>query len=291
MLVIKNLTKTYRNGTSALKNINLDIPAGMFGLLGPNGAGKSSLMRTIVTLQEPDSGEILLDGTSVLHNKMEVRKTLGYLPQDFGLYPHINAVDLLTHIAVLKGITDRSQRRERVDALLHKVNLYEHRHKPLDTFSGGMRQRFGIAQALISHPRLIVVDEPTAGLDPGERNRFYNLLAGIGEHAIVILSTHIVEDVRQLCTRMAILCRGEVLVCGSPTDIVNDLTGRVWTRQLDDGLPAEAEQWQVLSTSLVGGKTIVRVQSEAPPSDAFERAEANLEDAFFSTISGWQPFK
>src|SRR6188768_3014478 len=264
-LSIANLSKTYANGVRALNNVSLDIPAGMFGLLGPNGAGKSTLMRTIATLQEPDAGTIeLADPTGqaidVVREKDRVRETLGYLPQEFGVYPYVSAERLLDYFAVLKGITDRRARREVVDALLHQTNLHDVRKKKLGGYSGGMRQRFGVAVALLGNPKLIIVDEPTAGLDPAERVRFLNLLSELGENAVVILSTHIVEDVSELCSRMAIIDRGEILLEAEPLQAVETMQGRVWERLVaKDELPSIERDYDVLSTKLLGGKTIVRV--------------------------------
>ncbi|MBD0320856.1 MAG: ABC transporter ATP-binding protein, partial [Gemmatimonadetes bacterium] len=263
MLHIENLTKTYPGGVHALRGVNLTVGRGLFGLLGPNGAGKSSLMRTLATLQEPDGGTLLFDGVDVLAHPQEHRRRLGYLPQDFGVYPRVSARDLLDHIAVLKGVSRRGDRREQVDALLHQVNLWEHRGRAVAGFSGGMRQRFGIAQALLGDPRLVIVDEPTAGLDPGERNRFHNLLAEVGEQVVVILSTHIVEDVRQLCPRMAILAGGRVLREGAPRELVAELEGRVWRRTVDKGAVAALRaSLPVLSTQLHEGRTLLHVLAD-----------------------------
>ncbi|MEO7477617.1 MAG: ABC transporter ATP-binding protein, partial [Lysobacteraceae bacterium] len=260
MLAIRDLSKTYANGVQALKNVSLDIPNGMFGLLGPNGAGKSSLMRTIATLQDPDSGSIKLGELDVLADKPAARRTLGYLPQEFGVYPKVAAEAMLDHFAVLKGVTARGERRELVEALLRQVNLWDVRKRKLGMFSGGMRQRFGIAQALIGNPSLMIVDEPTAGLDPEERNRFLNLLAEIGEKVVVILSTHIVEDVTDLCPRMAIIAQGEVLLAGKPADAMRALEGRVWRRSVPNvDVEAYRQRLSVLSTRLSAGKTIVHV--------------------------------
>src|SRR6478609_4032382 len=251
-LTIKNLSKTYKNGVKALDNISLAIPRGMYGLLGPNGAGKSTLMRTLATLQEPDSGSVFLGDVDVLRQKDEVRRRLGYLPQEFGVYPRISAQDMLSHLALLKGITNARERKEAVAAMLQRCNLYEVRKKALTGFSGGMRQRFGIAQALIGNPQLLIVDEPTAGLDPGERDRFYNLLAEVGEQVIVILSTHIVEDVMDLCTNMAVIHEGRVLYEGSPDDAVAELRGRVWQRSIDKSeLSSYEGRYRVISNRLV----------------------------------------
>ena len=283
-LRIDNLSKTYSNGVKALQNVSLTIPTGMFGLLGPNGAGKSTLMRTIATLQEADSGSITLGNTDVLRQKDQVRRVLGYLPQEFGIYPRVSAEALLDHFAILKGIHDRKQRREIVAALLRRTNLYEVRKQNLGTFSGGMRQRFGIAQALLGNPQLIIVDEPTAGLDPGERVRFHNLLAEIGENVIVILSTHIVEDVSDLCSRMAIISHGRVLAEGEPMRAMSDIDGKIWRRVIDKQQLALIQgEHAVISTRLVGGRTVVHVFSEEQP-EGFEAVNASLEDVYFSTL-------
>jgi ABC-type multidrug transport system ATPase subunit len=287
-LRIENLSKTYKNGVKALDKVSLSIPAGMFGLLGPNGAGKSSLMRTLATLQEPDSGTARLGDIDVLKQKDELRKRLGYLPQDFGVYPRISAQDMLSYIALLKGITEAKTRREVVAWMLKRVNLYDDRKKALAGFSGGMRQRFGIAQALIGNPQLLIVDEPTAGLDPGERNRFYNLLAEIGEQVIVILSTHIVEDVMDLCTNIAIINKGRVLYQGSPQDAIAQLKGRIWQRSVAKSQLADYEErYQVVSTRLVGGLRLLHVYSASPLSDGFALSAPDLEDVFFTKIRSW----
>lgn len=285
-LNISNLNKTYSNGVQALKNVSLTIPQGMFGLLGPNGAGKSSLMRTIATLQEADSGSIQLGDIDVLKEKDAVRRMLGYLPQEFGVYPKVSAENMLDHVAGLKGIHNRRERKEVVAALLEKVNLYDVRKKNLGTFSGGMKQRFGIAQALLGNPRLIIVDEPTAGLDPTERNRFHNLLSEIGENTIVILSTHIVEDVTNLCQDMAIICLGEVIAQGHPAELVRDLQGKIWQKSIEKKeLDSYTAQHQVISTRLKGGKTQIHVYHEQSPGETFEPVEADLEDVYFTRIS------
>lgn len=287
-LTIQNLNKTYSNGVQALKDVNLTIKQGMFGLLGPNGAGKSSLMRTIATLQETDSGSILLNDLDVLQQKDEVRKILGYLPQEFGVYPRVSAETMLDHIADLKGIANSRERKEIVTGLLQKVNLYDARKKNLGTYSGGMKQRFGIAQALIGNPKLIIVDEPTAGLDPAERNRFHNLLSEIGENTIVILSTHIVEDVTNLCSDMAIICLGEVVAKGNPNDLVAELNGKVFKKLIEKNeLDTYRADYQVISTSLKMGKTQIRVVSDEPL-DNFESTEPDLEDVYFSEITARQ---
>jgi len=284
-LRIDDLSKTYANGVQALRNVSLTVPTGMFGLLGPNGAGKSTLMRTIATLQEADAGSITLGNLDVLRQKDQVRRVLGYLPQEFGVYPRVSAEALLDHFAILKGIHDRKQRREVVAALLNRVNLFKFRKQNLGTFSGGMRQRFGIAQALLGNPQLIIVDEPTAGLDPGERVRFHNLLAEIGENVIVILSTHIVEDVSDLCSRMAIIAGGRVLHEGEPTSAMASIEGKIWRRLVEKGeLQDIQENHLVISTRLVGGKTVVHVFSDEQPEDGFDRVNASLEDVYFSTL-------
>jgi len=285
MLTIRDLSKTYANGVQALRDVTLDIPTGMFGLLGPNGAGKSTLMRTIATLQDADSGTIMLDDLDVLRDKARVRQVLGYLPQDFGVYPKVSAQDMLDHFAVLKGYVQRKERKEAVEALLQQVNLWDVRKRKLGTFSGGMRQRFGIAQALLGNPRLVIVDEPTAGLDPEERNRFLNLLAGIGEQVVVILSTHIVEDVADLCPRMAIISRGQVLMSGEPREAIGTLRDRVWSKLVSKAALAEYQQrYAVLSTRLIGGQPLIHVYSEARPEQGFEPVAAGLEDVYFRQL-------
>ena len=285
MLSIKNLSKTYPNGVRALIDIALEIPVGMYGLLGPNGAGKSTLMRTIATLQQPDSGSITFDGIEVLKDSDSLRKTLGYLPQDYGVYPRISAVDMLDHLAVLKGITARGERRELVDQLLHQTNLFEVRKKALKSFSGGMRQRFGIAQALIGDPRLIIVDEPTAGLDPEERNRFLNVLSDVGENKVVILSTHIVDDVADLCPRMTVLASGKIVLAGSPADLMQKLAGRVWRKIVERAdVDAYSSELNVISTQLNAGKSIIHVLADSNPGEGFEVCDADLEDVYFSII-------
>jgi ABC-2 type transport system ATP-binding protein len=283
-LIIQNLSKTYSNGVKALNDVTLTIPTGMFGLLGPNGAGKSSLMRTIATLQDADSGTVTLGDIDVLNNKDAVRQTLGYLPQEFGIYPRISATEMLDHLAILKGVTNSGERKALVEALLHRVNLFEHRKKAVSSYSGGMRQRFGIAQALIGSPQLIIVDEPTAGLDPGERNRFYNLLSEIGENVIVILSTHIVQDVKELCSNMAIINGGKVLFAGAPDAALTDLDGKIWERAITKSeMDFYQSSYQVISSKLVAGKPIIHVLADTQP-DGFVATEANLEDVFFSKI-------
>lgn len=287
MLEISNLSKTYDNGVRALNNISLTVPKGMFGLLGPNGAGKSSLMRTIATLQLADSGTIRFNGIDVAANPQQIRATLGYLPQDFGVYPRISAEDMLEHMAVLKGIGNKKERRALVAELLHQTNLYNDRKKNLSGYSGGMRQRFGIAQALIGDPQLIIVDEPTAGLDPQERNRFHNLLSEIGENVVVILSTHIVEDVADLCPNMAILAGGRIVAGGEPETLVDGLRGKIWRRAVDK---AELEQcrarFDVISTRLLAGRHVVHVLADAQPGESFEPLQPDLEDVYFSTLFG-----
>lgn len=288
-LIIKDLSKTYANGVQALKNVNLTINQGMFGLLGPNGAGKSSLMRTIATLQEADSGDIRLGEIDVLKEKDAIRKILGYLPQEFGVYPKVSAEDLLTHLAILKGITNSKERGETVKALLQKTNLYHVRKKNLGTYSGGMKQRFGIAQALLANPKLIIVDEPTAGLDPAERNRFLNLLSEIGENTIVILSTHIVDDVRELCSDMAIINKGEVLYKGSPFDAISELAGKVWRKRIPKiELENYKKNFQVISDKLVAGTPVIHVLADNQPDAAFEPVEGDLEDVYFAKITASQ---
>jgi ABC-type multidrug transport system ATPase subunit len=287
-LRIENISKTYPNGVKALDNVSLTIPHGMFGLLGPNGAGKTTLMRSLATLLEPDTGGIHFGAIDVLHQKDELRRRLGYLPQEFGVYPRISCQDMLSHLALLKGITPSSERKQVVEAMLRRCNLYEVRKKSLTGFSGGMRQRFGIAQALIGNPQLLIVDEPTAGLDPGERNRFYNLLAEIGEQVVVILSTHIVEDVRDLCSRMAIIHLGRVLFEGQPDDAIAALQGRVWQRSIAKSELAEYQQrYQLISSRLVGGRPFLHVLSAETPEDGFVPSAPDLEDVFFTKIRGW----
>jgi len=286
-LTITGLSKTYPNGVRALRNLSLTIGNTMFGLLGPNGAGKSSLMRTIATLQDPDEGKIDLDGLDVLANKDQVRKVLGYLPQEFGVYPKISAIDLLDHLAVLKGVASRGERKAMVEALLQQTNLWDVRKKALSTYSGGMKQRFGIAQALLANPKLIIVDEPTAGLDPAERNRFLNLLASIGRDVTVILSTHIVDDVQELCPRMAIIAAGQVLLEAAPDEALASLEGQLWSRvvKTDDELRALESQLQIVSTHLVGGQHEVRVFSASSPGEGFRAVPSNLEDVYFQNLS------
>ncbi len=286
-LTITGLSKTYPNGVKALKNLTLTIGNNMFGLLGPNGAGKSSLMRTVATLQDPDSGQIFLDDIDVLKNKDAVRRVLGYLPQEFGVYPKMSALDMLVHLAVMKGITNKTERTQMVEALLQQTNLWDARKKALSTYSGGMKQRFGIAQALLANPRLIIVDEPTAGLDPAERNRFLNLLSSIGSNVTVILSTHIVEDVRELCPRMAIIASGELLLEGAPTETLEALRGKIWSKVVrsDDELRALESSFNVISTHLVGGLHEVRVYADANPGEGFNNVPSGLEDVYFLNLA------
>jgi ABC-2 type transport system ATP-binding protein len=285
MLEIANLSHTYANGTVALNDISLSIPRGMFGLLGPNGAGKSTLMRTIATLQEPTAGTIRFGELDVLADPQTLRRTLGYLPQDFGVYPRVSAEAMLDQMAVLKGITAKPDRKAVVETLLNQTNLWNVRNKAIAGFSGGMRQRFGIAQALIGNPELIIVDEPTAGLDPEERNRFLNLLAAIGDNVVVILSTHIVADVADLCPLMAVLANGRLQLQGKPADLVAATNGRVWKKTI---LPAELEHYQanheVISSRLFAGKSIIHILADGPP-PGFEAVEGGLEDVYFSTLS------
>jgi len=285
-LKIKNLNKTYSNGVQALKDVTLNIPQGMFGLLGPNGAGKSSLMRTLATLQQADSGSAMLGDLDILKDKAEVRKILGYLPQEFGVYPKVSSYNMLNHIASLKGISNKGERKDLVESLLNKTNLWHVRNKSLGTYSGGMKQRFGIAQALIGDPKLIIVDEPTAGLDPAERNRFHNLLCEIGENTIVILSTHIVDDISNLCNNMAIICLGEVVVKGNPTDLTEGVKGRIWTKAIEKKeLVNYQSDLQVISTYLKAGKTVIHVLSDNQPDASFEAVAADLEDVYFAEIT------
>jgi ABC-type multidrug transport system ATPase subunit len=285
MLQVTNLCKTYSNGVKALDGVSLSIEKGMFGLLGPNGAGKSSLMRTIATLQQQDSGQILFNGIDTQKQPQKIRQVLGYLPQDFDVYPRISAYDLLDHMAVLKGLSHKKSRREAVESLLAQTNLWDARKKAVSSFSGGMRQRFGIAQALLGDPQLIIVDEPTAGLDPEERNRFHNLLSDIGENKVVILSTHIVDDVEELCSRLAVLAQGRILLSGTPKDLIETLSGRIWRkliekRELDD----YQAQFDIISTRLKAGKTVIHALAEQQPDDGFESLSPDLEDVYFSTL-------
>ena len=285
-LVISNLSKTYANGTKALDDVTLTIPQGMYGLLGPNGAGKSSLMRTISTLQDADSGSIFLDDLDILNQKEETRKILGYLPQEFGVYPKVSATDLLEYLAVLKGIVNASERKEIVNALLEKVNLYDQRKKAVSGYSGGMRQRFGIAQCLLGNPKLVIVDEPTAGLDPGERNRFYNLLSEIGEKTIVILSTHIVQDVQELCNEMAIINKGKLLYAGGVNSALDLLKGKVYEKIIaKDTMQQHRTDYNVISDKLVSGKPLIHVYSNSPMINGFEPTSPGLEDVFFAKIN------
>lgn len=287
-LRIENLSKRYPGGAQALQNVSLNIPVGMFGLLGPNGAGKSTLMRTLATLQEADSGRATLGEIDVLRQKDAVRRILGYLPQEFGLYPKVSAEALLSHFATLKGIRGAKERRDLVDALLRQTNLYDHRRQTLGSFSGGMKQRFGIAQALLGNPRLIIVDEPTAGLDPEERVRFHNLLSAIGQNIIVILSTHIVSDVTDLCRNMAIIHEGRVRVAGNPSELVAELQGRVWKKSIaHDELNSYRERFQLISMRLFGGQTMVHVLGSQQPEAGFESVAPDLEDFYFATIKGF----
>jgi ABC-type multidrug transport system ATPase subunit len=285
MLSIKGLSHIYENGVKALNNVNLTIPKGMFGLLGPNGAGKSSLMRTLATLQLPTSGTIIFGDEDVLNEPSKLRSKLGYLPQDFGVYPRGSAYELLDHLAVLKGISSKKDRKKSVEALLVKTNLFDVRKKNVATFSGGMRQRFGIAQALLGQPQLIIVDEPTAGLDPEERNRFHNLLAEISEDIVVILSTHIVDDVADLCPNMAVLANGKIVKQGTPTKLINQLKGQIWRKTIDKGeLSFYQKKYKVISNHLCAGKVMIRVELATKP-EGFEEVQANLEDVYFLAIN------
>lgn len=288
-LIISNLSKTYPNGVTAIMDVNLTIPTGMFGLLGPNGAGKSSLMRTIATLQEPDTGSIMLGDINVLTQKDELRQVLGYLSQDFGLYPKVTAWNLLDHFAVLKGISNKGERKEVVEALLQQTNLYEEKDRAVGGFSGGMRQRFGIAQALLGSPKLIIVDEPTAGLDPAERNRFNNLLSEIGENIIVVLSTHIVDDVTDLCTNMAILTQGQIRLTGHPLEVIEQLRGKIWTKTIIKAELAEYEKnLNIISTRFFAGQLVLLVLSENKPDGGFEPVSPTLDDVYFTHINDLQ---
>lgn len=285
-LVIKNLSKTYDNGVKALQNISLEIPKGMFGLLGPNGAGKSTLMRTIATLQDADQGELSFNNINIQNDKHSLRKVLGYLPQQFGAYPKMSAEILLNHLAVLKGITIKKERKAIVDALLHKTNLYEVRKQNLEGFSGGMKQRFGIAQALLNNPKLLIVDEPTAGLDPKERNRFYNLLSEIAENIVVIFSTHIVDDIKELCSNMAIMNRGEVVLKGKPLELIEQLEGKVYQKSIKrEELEQHKQEYHVINDKLFLGKPIIHVFNEVHPGNGFTPIKATLEDLYFSKIN------
>ena len=286
-LSIRRVSKTYTTGVQALNNISLDIPPGMFGLLGPNGAGKSTLMRTLATLQDPDEGQIFLGDIDVLNQKEEVRETLGYLPQEFGVYPKVSAEELLDHFAVLKGIINRAVRREVTESLLRQTNLWDKRKQHLGGFSGGMKQRFGVAVALLNNPKLLIVDEPTAGLDPAERVRFLNLLSELGENSVVILSTHIVEDVSELCTNMAIINKGQILLEAPTMDAVAALKGRIWRKLTHKNTqPALEQEYQVISAKLLGGQTMVHIYSQETPGNGFELVEPDLEDVYFSAITG-----
>ena len=286
-LRIAGVSKTYPNGVQALKDVTLTIPLGMYGLLGPNGAGKSTLMRILATLQEADEGSVSLGEIDVLSQKDAVRNTLGYLPQEFGVYPRVSAEELLDHFALLKGVGERGARREVVEALLRQTNLWEVRKQKLGGYSGGMKQRFGVAVALLGNPKLMIVDEPTAGLDPAERVRFLNLLSELGENSVVLLSTHIVEDVSELCTRMAIIDRGEILLETEPLRAVGELRGRIWQRLTSkQELPALERAHAVISTKLLAGRTLVRIVSDGTPGEGFETAEPDLEDVYFSTLAG-----
>ena len=286
MLNLDDVSHVYPNGTRALDHVTLSIPRGMYGLLGPNGAGKSTLMRTIATLQTPTEGAIRFGDIDVIAEPDRLRRTLGYLPQDFGVYPRVSAEDMLDHMAVLKGIASKADRKTTVETLLNQTNLWNVRKKALAGYSGGMRQRFGIAQALIGNPGLIIVDEPTAGLDPEERNRFLNLLAEIGENVVVILSTHIVEDVSDLCTRMAVMVNGRVQLEGAPVDLINATRGSVWSKTIERSvLPDYQEKYQIISTRLFAGQTIIHVLSEKDPGDGFVPADTGLEDVYFSTLA------
>ena len=285
MLTINNLSKTYDNGVKAMDNISLEIPKGMFGLLGPNGAGKSSLMRTIATLQDADEGEIDFDGINVLKDPQELRQRLGYLPQDFNVYPRISAYELLNHLAILKGLDNSAERKEAVEGLLAQTNLYQHRKNAVSGFSGGMRQRFGIAQALLGDPDILIVDEPTAGLDPEERNRFHNLLVGLGEAKVIILSTHIVDDVSELCPQMAVLASGKIILQGDPIQLTDKLKGQIWKKSVSQSEVTQIEKnLNVISKRLFAGQTIVHVIAENAP-QGFDEAPANLEDVYFSTLN------
>ena len=288
-LEIHNLCKTYPNGVKALDDVTLSISNGMFGLLGPNGAGKSSLMRTIAALQEPSSGTIAFNDQNIITHPQEIRKQLGYLPQEFGVYPKISTQDLLDHIAILKGIVNKSKRREQIEALLQQTNLYQHRKKSVHTFSGGMRQRFGIAQALLGNPQIIIVDEPTAGLDPEERNRFLNLLSEIGENVVVILSTHIVEDVRDLCSNMAILGQGKIIAKGNPNTLKSKLEGKIWVKTITKTeLQNYQKQFDVISTRLHSGRTLIQILADDQPENGFEAIPPDFESLYFSTLHQFQ---
>jgi ABC-type multidrug transport system ATPase subunit len=287
VLSIRNVSKTYANGVQALHNVTLHIPPGMYGLLGPNGAGKSTLMRTLATLQEPDEGTITLGNLDVLNQKEEVRQSLGYLPQEFGVYPKVSAEELLDYFAVLKGITNRASRKEVIESLLRQTNLWDKRRQKLGGFSGGMKQRFGVAVALLGNPKLLIVDEPTAGLDPEERVRFLNLLSEIGENSVVILSTHIVEDVSELCTNMAIINKGKILLEAQPLQAVASLKGKIWGKLIDKHTLASLQaEYNIISAKLLSGRTLVHVYSPENPGYGFELVEPDLEDVYFSTMTG-----
>ena len=284
-LIISNLSKTYSNGVKALQDVSLEIPRGMFGLLGPNGAGKSTLMRTIATLQDADSGSIQLGAINVLKQRNELRKVLGYLPQQFGLYPKLSPEMLLNHLAVLKGIANKRRRKDIINALLHKVNLYEVRKQKLGGFSGGMKQRFGIAQALLNNPKLLIVDEPTAGLDPVERNRFYNLLSEVSEHTIIILSTHIVDDIKELCSNMAIINKGQLVIHGNPIHIMDQLEGQLYEKAIHKKeLEYYRKEYHVINDRLFLGKPIIHVISDSHPGNGFQPINASLEDVYMFQI-------
>lgn len=291
MLSIRNLAKTYSGGVRALRGVSLDIPPGMFGLIGPNGAGKSTLMKILATLLDPDTGSATLDGLDLIANKDHTRRLLGYLPQEFGVYPKMSAIDMLNHLAVMKGITKSAERKEIVEALLQQTNLWDVRKKRLGGYSGGMKQRFGIAQALLANPKLIIVDEPTAGLDPAERNRFLNLLSAIGSNVVVILSTHIVDDVRELCSRMAIISSGELILEGEPAEAIDGLKGRVWSKVVPTDAEREAieKAFPVISIHRVGGLNELRVYSETALGDGFAPSEADLEDVYFRQLGQHKP--
>lgn len=284
-LEIRNLSKTYPNGIKALNDISITITNGMFGLLGPNGAGKSSLMRTIATLQAAGSGEILFNGQDVQKKPEIIRSVLGYLPQEFGVYPKVSALELLDHIAILKGITNSVQRKDQVHFLLQQTNLYDHRKKAVHSYSGGMKQRFGIAQALLGYPKLIIVDEPTAGLDPEERNRFLNLLSEIGENIIVILSTHLVDDVLELCPQMAIMNQGKIIKQGNPAVLTASLEGKIWRKKVSKSeLPRYQQKLNIISSKLIAGETLIHVKADELPEVGFEQIKPSLEDFYFSTL-------
>ncbi|WP_299196699.1 ABC transporter ATP-binding protein [uncultured Erythrobacter sp.] len=286
MLELVNVSHTYSNGTRALDDVTLSIPKGMYGLLGPNGAGKSTLMRTVATLQTPTTGQITFGDIDIIADPEKLRETLGYLPQDFGVYPRVSAYDMLDHMAVLKGVANKGERKDTVETLLAQTNLWDVRKKAIAGFSGGMRQRFGIAQALIGNPQLIIVDEPTAGLDPEERNRFLNLLAEIGENVVVILSTHIVDDVSDLCPQMAVIVLGQIKQQGAPKDLIEQAKGSVWSKTIERHEIDEVRaQYQVISTKLYAGKTIVHVMSDSDPANGFASVEGGLEDVYFSTLA------